>query len=390
VINENNLMNDKKFKNFITDFEDYILDKYFTSYNFSIGSYKSRDKFENVISQIKFEEGFNTPINDLDVDDWINKDFNLLGIPVNENDNYSEEELQEIYESIKEFEIEQRRLDFNIENFIKEESIKNKHQEIFNIIKKINLLDVYNPNFEKYIIKGFFYKNLIKIITNSIIFKDMEFVNVERATQDRIFLFNGTSVIHKKIFSFIENNYHKTEKNNFINEILKSHNLADECIFEVYEFGVCIKIKKDGIITDLADCGFGVTQIFILAISMVLGENKTVVLEEPEANLHPKLQSKLADIIVLGKKTYNNSFIIETHSEYLIRKLQYLTAKKEITPDDTVIHYFNSINSENKNLIKKITINADGTLSNEFGTGFFDEADNLSIDLFKFQQANKN
>ena len=38
---------------------------------------------------------------------------------------------------------------------------------------------------------------------------------------------------------------------------------------------------------------------------------------------------------------FNIQFFIETHSEYLIRKLQYLTAKKEIKPEDSVIYYFN-------------------------------------------------
>ena len=66
----------------------------------------------------------------------------------------------------------------------------------------------------------------------------------------------------------------------------------------------------------------------------------TVIIEEPEINLHPAFQSKLADMFVEAAKVFNIQFIIETHSEYLIRRLQYLTAKKDIKTDDTVIYYF--------------------------------------------------
>ena len=49
-----------------------------------------------------------------------------------------------------------------------------------------------------------------------------------------------------------------------------------------------------------------------------------MLLEEPEANLHPAFQSKLADLFSEVAVDYEQQLIVETHSEYMVRKFQYL------------------------------------------------------------------
>ena len=110
---------------------------------------------------------------------------------------------------------------------------------------------------------------------------------------------------------------------------------------------------------------------------------KLILLEEPETNLHPKLQSLIADFLVDAIKTFEIRFIIETHSEYIIRKMQILTAEKKMKQSDTLIYYFNENETEISEKIIKIEIKANGSLTNEFGNGFFDEATNLKIELLK-------
>ena len=117
-----------------------------------------------------------------------------------------------------------------------------------------------------------------------------------------------------------------------------------------------------------------------------------VLIEEPESNLHPNYQSKLADLLVDATNNFNIQFIVETHSEYLIRKLQYLTAKNVIKPEDTIIHYFTDPKqlAKGEKQIKEIRIKKNGVLTQDFGTGFFDEADNLAIDLFQISDSAQN
>jgi len=118
----------------------------------------------------------------------------------------------------------------------------------------------------------------------------------------------------------------------------------------------------------------------------------TYIIEEPETGLHPAFQSKMAEMIVDIQKTFNVNLIIETHSEYLIRKLQYLTATHKINPGETVIYYFNNPKNvpDKEEQIKKITIAKDGSLSDSFGTGFIDEGINLKFDLLRLAKNQQN
>ena len=140
----------------------------------------------------------------------------------------------------------------------------------------------------------------------------------------------------------------------------------------------------------LADEGYGITQLFTLLLhidNMMLEHDKPyfICVEEPEIHLHPKYQSMLADMFVEAYQKYNIHFIIETHSEYLIRKLQVMVADKEnnLTPNDVSLNYV----EKNKNGVssnRKIEILEDGRLSEPFGPGFFDESKSLVMKMLKF------
>ena len=151
----------------------------------------------------------------------------------------------------------------------------------------------------------------------------------------------------------------------------------------------------------LADEGYGLTQLISLfiQIDIVIKENEMysnrfqritkihrfVAIEEPEIHLHPKYQSLLADMFVEAYQKYNIHFIIETHSEYLIRKLQVLVADKEnkLTPNDVSLNYVDK-DENGISTNRKIEIREDGCLSAPFGTGFFDESKNLVMKMMKF------
>jgi predicted ATPase len=77
---------------------------------------------------------------------------------------------------------------------------------------------------------------------------------------------------------------------------------------------------------------------------------------------------------------YGINFIIETHSEYLVRKLQTMVARKQIDKNLISLTYVESDNTSNKKA-RRILIKDDGCLTEPFGEGFYDEADNLAMSL---------
>jgi len=124
----------------------------------------------------------------------------------------------------------------------------------------------------------------------------------------------------------------------------------------------------------------------------VLNFPSTYIIEEPETGLHPAFQSKMAEMLVDIQKTFNVNLIIETHSEYLIRKLQYLTAVNEIQPGDALIYYFNNPKKvpKGEEQIKRISIDENGSLSDNFGPGFIDEGTNIKFELLRFNKSRNN
>jgi len=164
--------------------------------------------------------------------------------------------------------------------------------------------------------------------------------------------------------------------------------LSDSGLFEI------LLVDEDESKSKLNEVGYGYSQLLPILLKLCLPTKDLTqfIIEEPETNLHPSLQSKLAIFFAEVQKKYSYQLIIETHSEYFIRKLQYLIATKKYRKDDLALYYF----YHPKNIpigekqIKEIPIGDNGLLQDRFGTGFIDEADNIALDLFHLTKGQNN
>lgn len=177
-------------------------------------------------------------------------------------------------------------------------------------------------------------------------------------------------------------------------------------------------VNFDGTKTPLVDLGYGVSQLLpiIMKIAIIAQKQQriyeydwnseggypekqtiyysasTLLIEEPEANLHPSLQSKMAELFIDAASRFNIQFLIETHSEYLIYKFQEYIGRKIVSPNDVKIYYFNHPNDVREGLkdkyINHVQIAKDGSIDYHkyFGQGFFDEQTNLKLILLNIQR----
>ncbi len=177
-------------------------------------------------------------------------------------------------------------------------------------------------------------------------------------------------------------------------------------------------VNFDGTKTPLVDLGYGVSQLLPIIMKIAIIANKhqitheynfnnqegfyarqtfyfspsTLLIEEPEANLHPSLQSKMTELFIDAASRFNIQFLIETHSEYLIYKFQEYIGQKIVSPNDVKMYYFNHPNDVREGLkdkyINQVQIGKDGSIdyNKYFGKGFFDEQTNLKLSLLNIQR----
>jgi hypothetical protein len=115
------------------------------------------------------------------------------------------------------------------------------------------------------------------------------------------------------------------------------------------EYEVRVRITRGAPSVLLTDVGFGVSQV-LPVVTGVLGaaRDTTLLFEQPEIHLHPAAQAELADLFITGLdvlllgKRRNVQFVVETHSEHLLRRLMRRQAEGRIPPRTVAIYYVES------------------------------------------------
>lgn len=139
---------------------------------------------------------------------------------------------------------------------------------------------------------------------------------------------------------------------------------------------------------DLTHVGVGVSQVLPILVQSLLAEKgATLIFEQPELHLHPRVQTRLADFFV-SLSLHEKRCIIETHSEYLINRLRFLSVKSE---DDSVSKLSKIYFVEKKagaSVYRPMVINEFGVITN-WPKGFFDEGEELASETIKASMLKK-
>lgn len=147
-----------------------------------------------------------------------------------------------------------------------------------------------------------------------------------------------------------------------------------------------LKYKTSSLDTDFfpaPNTGFGISYslpIIIAGLIQSIQRNGILIVENPEAHLHPLGQSKIGSFLAKVSMT-GVQVIIETHSEHVINGARIEMAKAERT-EDLLVNFFDITKGQVH--IQELSINQVGELS-EWPNGFFDQEQADLKELFKMK-----
>lgn len=130
-------------------------------------------------------------------------------------------------------------------------------------------------------------------------------------------------------------------------------------------------ISTTGHETKPINIGFGYSYALSIVTALLLAsQGDLIIIENPEAHIHPRGQSYLGRLIALTAQA-GVQVIIETHSDHLLNGIRVITRiKQDFEPSLVTLYYISQYNGQSS--AEKITITKNGKLSN-WPNGFFDQ-----------------
>lgn len=125
-----------------------------------------------------------------------------------------------------------------------------------------------------------------------------------------------------------------------------------------------------------ANIGYGLSYAFpILVAGLLAKPGQILVIDSPEAHLHPMAQSRIGQF--LGTMAAAGvQIIVETHSDHVLNGIRIAIQNKKLHPEQASIHFFNARprSSDDPAHVTSMLVDKEGNLS-DWPSGFFDQAE---------------
>jgi predicted ATPase len=148
------------------------------------------------------------------------------------------------------------------------------------------------------------------------------------------------------------------------------------------EYEVLVRKNSELPEVKLTDVGFGVSQVLPVIVECFYVPRRSIVIfEQPEIHLHPRVQAELADLFVDGIRAREGGvdrecqFIIESHSEHFLRRLQRRIAEGKLEQKDTALYFVHTEGSTAR--IEELDVDRYGNIRNWPDEFFGDEMGDL-------------
>lgn len=127
--------------------------------------------------------------------------------------------------------------------------------------------------------------------------------------------------------------------------------------------------------------GFGVSYTLPVIVAALMAKPGSIlIVENPEAHLHPAGQSELARFLARTATT-GVQVIIETHSDHILNGVRLAVRRRLIRAEDISIQFFTQSDEEAKYEVIVPNIDSDGRID-RWPEGFFDQIEKDLMELF--------
>jgi predicted ATPase len=137
-----------------------------------------------------------------------------------------------------------------------------------------------------------------------------------------------------------------------------------------------------GLFHQAQDIGVGISQVLPVVVAAQDATASIVCIEQPELHIHPSVQVGLGDLFIDGAQDKQLSFLIETHSEHLVMRLQRRireTTAGELPPEQTPLTatevniIYLDRNDDSTVRAVEVGLDEDGKFTHRWPRGFFPE-----------------
>lgn len=120
--------------------------------------------------------------------------------------------------------------------------------------------------------------------------------------------------------------------------------------------------------------GFGISYTLPIIVAVLASKPGTLILiENPEAHLHPKGQVKMGELLSLAASS-GVQVVIETHSDHVLNGIRLAVHGGKLAPKDVQLHFFNRTKQGVTEVISP-QMDRNGRID-RWPSGFFDEWEN--------------
>lgn len=122
-----------------------------------------------------------------------------------------------------------------------------------------------------------------------------------------------------------------------------------------------ILVQTGGPNTNLVDVGYGVSQALPLIVEALRAPQPTLfLLQQPEVHLHPRAQAAMGTFFVRLAHSHKHSFVVETHSDYIVDRVRLEVARGNIAKEDVALLWFDKPKLETH--VHEIRLDAQGNV----------------------------